>query len=71
MHDFPDLASSYSTAMALSHDAQIELALAEIGEEIAPNYTYYAEKHELVLSTLSQRHRGVTTSRKEAISKHH
>jgi hypothetical protein len=42
--------------------------LAEIGEETAPNY---AKKYELDRSTLSQRHRGKTTSRKEAISEHH
>jgi hypothetical protein len=71
MHDFPDSPSSYSTPMALSHDARIELALAEIGEETAPNYSYYARKHELVPSTLSRRHRGITTSRQEAISEHH
>ena len=53
MHDFRDFPPSYSTSMALSHDARIELALAEIGEETAPNYAHYARKHELVLSTLS------------------
>ena len=57
--------------MALSHDARIELALAEIGEETAPNYAYYARKHELVPSTLSRRYRGITTLRKEAISEHY
>ena len=57
--------------MALSHDARIELALAEIGEENAPNYTQYARKYKLVPSTLSRRHRGITTSRKEASSEHH
>jgi hypothetical protein len=56
--------------MALSHDARIALALAEIGSENAPNYSYYAEKYELVPSTLSRRHRGKTTSRKEATSEH-
>jgi hypothetical protein len=38
---------------------------------MAPNYAHYARKHELVLSMLSQCHRGITTSRKEAISEHH
>jgi len=57
--------------MALSHDARIALALAEIGAENAPNYAEYVRKHELVPSTLSRRHRGITTSRKEAISEHH
>ena len=57
--------------MALSHDARIALALAEIGEENAPNYAYYAKKYELDRSTLSRRHRGKTTSRKAAISEHH
>jgi len=56
--------------MALSHDARIALALAEIGSENAPNYAHYARKHELVPSTLSRRHRGKTTSRKEATSEH-
>jgi hypothetical protein len=32
--------------MALSHDARIELALAEIGEETAPNYAHFARKYE-------------------------
>jgi hypothetical protein len=41
--------------MALSHDARIALALAEIGSETAHNYAYYARKHELVPSTLSRR----------------
>ena len=46
-------ASSYSTPMALSHGARIELALAEIGEKTAPNYAYYAGKYKLVPSTIS------------------
>jgi hypothetical protein len=71
MHDFRDFPPSYSTSMALSHGARIALALAEIGAENAPNYAHYARKHELVPSTLSRRHRGITTSRKEAISEHH
>jgi hypothetical protein len=70
MHDFRDFPPSYSTSMALSHDARIELALAEIGAENAPNYSHYAKKHELVPSTLSRRHRGITTSRNEASSEH-
>src|ERR1700731_4059344 len=71
MHDFLNFPPPIQPAMALSHDARMELALAEIGEEIAPNYSYYARKHELVPSTLSRRHRGKTTSRKDAISEHH
>jgi hypothetical protein len=46
------------------------LALAEIGSENALNYVYYARKYELDHSTLSRRHRGKTTSRKEATSEH-
>jgi len=46
------------------------LALAEIGSENKPNYAEYARKHELVPSTLSRRHRGITTSRKEATSEY-
>jgi hypothetical protein len=38
----------------LSHDAQIELALAEIGKEKALGYAYYARKYVLDRSTLSQ-----------------
>ena len=56
--------------MALSHDARIALALAEIGSENAPNYAYYARKHELVPSTLSRHYRGKTTSRNKATSEH-
>jgi hypothetical protein len=56
--------------MALSHDARIALALAEIESENALNYAYYAGKHELVLSTLSRRYKGITTLRKEATSEH-
>jgi hypothetical protein len=56
--------------MALSHDARIALALAEIGLENKPNYAEYARKHELVPSTLSKRHKGITTLRKEATSEH-
>lgn len=56
--------------MALSHDARIAMAVAEIGSENAPNYDYYARKHELVPSTLFRRYRGKTTSRNEATSKH-
>jgi hypothetical protein len=56
--------------MALSHDARIALALAEIGSENKPNYAEYARKHELVPSTLSRRHRGKTVSRKEATSEY-
>jgi hypothetical protein len=70
MHDFRDFPPSYSTTMALSHDARIELALAEIGSENKPNYAEYARKHELVPSTLSRRHRGITTLRKDATSEH-
>jgi len=50
---FPIFPPPIQPPMALSHDARIELALAEIGEETAPNYAYYARKHELVPSTLS------------------
>jgi hypothetical protein len=71
MHDFRDFPPPHSTSMALSHDARIALALAEIGAENAPNYAEYARKHELVPSTLSWHHRGITTSRKEAISEYH
>jgi len=70
MHDFRDFPPPYSTSMALSHDARIELALAEIGAENAPNYSYYAKKHELVLNTLSRCYKGITTSRKEATFEH-
>jgi hypothetical protein len=56
--------------MALSHDAWIALALAEIGSEKKPNYAEYARKHELVLSTVSRRHRGKTPLRKEATSEY-
>jgi hypothetical protein len=56
--------------MALSHDAWIALALAEIGLENKPNYAEYARKHELVPSTLSRRYRGITALRKEATSEH-
>jgi hypothetical protein len=41
-----------------------------IGEETAPNYAHFARKYELDRSTLSWRHRGKTTSRKEATSEH-
>jgi hypothetical protein len=71
MHDFPDFASSYSTTMDQSHDARIALAIADIGDQIAPNYAEYARKYKLVPSTLSRRHRGVTTSRREGISENH
>jgi hypothetical protein len=56
--------------MALSHNARIVLALAEIGSENAPNYAYYARKHELVPSTLSKHYKSKTTLRKEATSEH-
>jgi hypothetical protein len=71
MHSFPDFPPPIQPPIALSHDARIELALVEIGEEVAPNYAYYARKHELVLSTLSRCHRRITTSRREAISEHY
>ena len=56
--------------MEPDHDARIALAIAEIGDQKAPNYAYYARKHKLDRSTLSRRHRGKTTSRKEATSEH-
>jgi hypothetical protein len=68
--DFRPLPQPTLTSMALSHDARIALALAEIGLENKPNYAEYARKHELVPSTLSRRHRGKTTLRKEATSEH-
>ena len=68
--DFRPLLQPTLSAMALSHDARMALALAEIGSENKPNYAEYARKHELVPSTLSRRHRGITTSRKEATSEH-
>jgi hypothetical protein len=68
--DFRPLPQPTLTSMALSHDARIALALAEIGSENKPNYAEYARKHELVPSTLSRRHRGITTSRKEATSEY-
>jgi hypothetical protein len=60
----------YSTPIDQSHDAQIALAIADIGDQIAPNYAEYARKYELDRSTLSRRHRGKRTSRKEATSDH-
>ena len=70
MHDFHDFASPIHLPMDQSHDARIALAIADIGDQIAPNYAEYARKYELVPSTLSRRHRGITTSRKEASSEH-
>jgi hypothetical protein len=70
MHDFPDFASPIQLPMDQSHDARIALAIADIGDQIAPNYAEYARKYKLVPSTLSRRHRGITTSRKEATSEH-
>jgi hypothetical protein len=66
VHDFPDFASSNSTPIDQSHKARIELALADIGDQIAPNYAEYARKYKLVPSTLSQRHRGITTCKRVA-----
>jgi hypothetical protein len=68
--DFRPLLQPTLSSMALSHDARIALALAEIGSEIKPNYAEYVRKHELVLSTLSRRYRGIIALRKEATSKH-
>ncbi len=56
--------------MEPDHDARIALAIAEIGDQNAPNYAKYARKYKLDRSTLSRRHRGKTTSRKEATSEH-
>jgi hypothetical protein len=56
--------------MEPDHDARIALAIAEIGDQNAPNYAEYARKYKLDRSTLSRRHRGKTTSRKEATSEH-
>jgi hypothetical protein len=53
-----------------SHDARIAKALAEIGDQKAPNYSEYARKHKVVCTTLSCRHQGKTTSRREANSEH-
>ena len=71
MHDFYDFDLPIQLPMDQSHDARIALAIADIGDQIAPNYAEYARKYKLVPSTLSQRHRGKTTSRKEAIAEHH
>jgi hypothetical protein len=43
--------------MDQSHDTRIALAIADIGDQIAPNYAEYARKYELDRSTLSRRHR--------------
>jgi hypothetical protein len=41
--------------MDQSHDPRIALAIAEIGDQNAPNYAQYARKYKLDRSTLSRR----------------
>src|ERR1700722_16112542 len=69
-NDFPDFDLPIQLPMEPNHDARIASAIAEIGDKTAPNYAHYARKHKVDRSTLSRRHRGKTTSRKEASSKH-
>ncbi len=57
-----------SGAMEQDHDTHIVQALAEIGDQMAPNYSQYAAKYNLVQTTLMRHYKGQTVSRQQDTS---
>ncbi len=54
-----------------SHDARIELALADLSRQEKPNFMGTAKKYQLVESTLRRRFKGQHLSRRAAVSEYH
>ena len=59
-----------STMAKATHEARIQLAIADLNAQLVPNYTATAKKYELVRSTLTRRIHGQTESRAESLSNH-
>ena len=68
MHTSPRMYPLCSKMNNLSHNDRIELAITDRDSQIHPNYKATAEKWKIDRSTLSRRHRGVTTTRETATS---
>ena len=65
---FPPQLLSITT---MSKEAQIELAIAHLNQQIKPNYAAAARKFGFEPTTLRRRHKGITVSRQQASSETH
>ena len=52
----------------MTKEASIASAIADLDSQKVPNYTQTAKKHGLERTTLMRRHKGISTSRRDATS---